>query len=750
MRNSSFLAELKAILSNRKILIPIIAVAFVPVLYAGLFLWAFWDPYDHMEDLPVAIVSEDKGADFEGEHLELGKQLTDKLGANDQFDFHIVSKENGYKGLENRDYYLLVEIPEDFSANATTLLDSSPQKLELIYVPNESTNFLSSQIGETAVKEIKAEISKNVTATYAETMFGKVDELANGLSQASDGSDQLANGATQLNDGSKTLRENLEILASKSIDFTNGVEKASSGSSDLAAGTDQVEAGLQEINEKMPALVSGTTQVQDGLQTMKEELPKQIAAGVSSQLNGSIAQVDKGIDELESKLNTGLSTQLTSGIAKSLSEQLANQLTASQTEQMAQLKAALVNGQIMDESQASAFIAQMAQGKPTKDQVQQQFEQQLAEQLQPSLSAGIANGLDQGFTQFKTGLHDQLLSSTAGLEGQLKSQTSPSFDQLVAGVQQINGGQLALQQGISQLYNGSVELNTGAHDLSTGMNQLTDGSAQLQNGAGQLAQGSKELEEGTAKLEDGSTELSTKLAEGAEQANSVEATDDTYDMMGEPVTVKKEEMNKVPNYGTGFAPYFISLGLFVGALLISIVFKLKEPVVQPKNAFKWFLSKFGVLAIVGVVQALLVDFILLSFLKIEVASIPLFFVTSLITSFVFLSLIQLLVTTLGDPGRFIAIVILILQLTTSAGTFPLELIPNALQSVNLLLPMTYSVQSFKAVISSGDLSYMWHNNMILLTYMIAFIALTISYFAILLKKQNKQAEEMDQTYSAAL
>ncbi|WP_071392769.1 YhgE/Pip domain-containing protein [Bacillus tuaregi] len=744
MRKSSFLAELKHILTNRKILIPIIAVAFVPVLYAGMFLWAFWNPYDQMEDLPVAIVSEDKGAELDGVHLELGKQLTDKLSENDQFDFHIVSKEKGYKGLENRDYYLLVEIPENFSANATTLLDSAPQKLELIYVPNESTNFLSSQIGETAVKEIKAEISKNVTATYAETMFGKVEDLAKGLTQASDGSTQLSEGATKLKDGTKSLRENLEVLAAKSLEFSNGVEKAASGSSDLAAGADQVKAGLQKINENIPDLVSGTSQVQDGIQQMKEELPKQIASGVTSQINGSLGQVDAGMDQLESQLSTELSTQLTNGITASLSVQLADQISTSQAEQMVQLKAALIESQAMDEAQASAFVAQMAQGNPTKEQLQQQFEQQLTGQLSPGITSGIASGLNQGLSQFKTNLHDQLLFSTQGLEGQLKSQTGPSFDQLLAGVQQINDGQLSLQQGIGQLYNGSVGLNNGAQDLSTGMDQLTNGSTQLETGAGKLAEGSKAVEDGTSQLMDGSTELASKLAEGSEQAGSVEATDDTFDMMGEPVTVKKEEINKVPNYGTGFAPYFISLGLFVGALLISIVFKLKEPVVAPKNAMQWFLSKFGVLTIVGVIQAVLVDLVLLFALNIEVESIPLFFLTSLITSFVFLSLIQLLVTTMGDPGRFIAIVILILQLTTSAGTFPLELIPTPLQSINLWLPMTYSVQAFKAVISSGDLTYMWHNHIILLTYMIGFMLMTIGYFAIKLKKQEQDSEEMNQ------
>src|SRR5690606_14984251 len=496
MKGSSFFAELKHILSNRKVLIPILAVAFVPVLYAGMFLWAFWDPYDQMENLPVAIVNEDIGADFEGDQLQLGNELTDKLSNNNTFDFHVVSKEDGYNGLENRDYYILVEIPEDFSKNATSLLDRQPQKLELKYVPNEGTNFLSSQIGETAIEKIKAEVSKNVTSTYAETMFGKVQNLADGLTQASEGSEQLAEGVAKVNNGSKTLEENLANLASKSIEFTNGVKKAESGATGLASGTNQVKAGLNEVNEKIPSLVDGTNQIQDGVALMKEELPKQIAKEVTTQLNSNVSKVDEGIDELEMKLNAGLSTQLTNGIAASLSEQLTDQMLASQTQQMEQLKTTLIENQIMDETHASAFIAQMAQKQPTKEQLQQQLEQQLQQKLEPGISAGIENGLNQGFTQFKSVLHQQFGSATTGLEEQLISQTSPSFNQLLAGLQQINEGHRSLQQGISQLYNGSVELNNGANELNNGMNQLTNGAGQLQNGVGQLADGSKELEEG--------------------------------------------------------------------------------------------------------------------------------------------------------------------------------------------------------------------------------------------------------------
>nr|WP_262372712.1 YhgE/Pip family protein [Sutcliffiella horikoshii] len=206
-------------------------------------------------------------------------------------------------------------------------------------------------------------------------------------------------------------------------------------------------------------------------------------------------------------------------------------------------------------------------------------------------------------------------------------------------------------------------------------------------------------------------------------------------MISEPVKVKSEVENGVPNYGTGFAPYFLSLGLFVGALLLSIVFPMREPAGIPQTGTAWFTGKVAVLAVVGILQALLADAVLILGLGVEVKSMWLFILFSIVTSFTFIALVQFLVTTLGDPGRFVAILILILQLTTSAGTFPLELIPNALQPFNLLLPMTYSVSGFKAVISSGDLGYMWQNVWILVGFMFSMLAGTWAYFVYKFKKQ---------------
>ena len=156
---------------------------------------------------------------------------------------------------------------------------------------------------------------------------------------------------------------------------------------------------------------------------------------------------------------------------------------------------------------------------------------------------------------------------------------------------------------------------------------------------------------------------------------------------------------------------------------------------KPTGAFRWFTSKVSVLAIVGLLQALIAVGVVKFVLGMETINTPLFVLTAIITSYTFIAIVQLCVSILGDAGRFVAIIILILQLTTSAGTFPLELIPAPLQFFNTLLPMTYSVQAFKGAISTGDFASLWMNNGILIGFMVACLVITFGYFALLYKKR---------------
>lgn len=836
--------EFMQLFKEHSLLIAITAVIAVPILYAGMFLWAFWDPYDHLPDLPIAVVNEDIGAVEDGEKLELGKELVDKLKEEPEFDFHFVERSEGYKGLDEEEYYILIEIPKDFSENATTLMDDQPKKLDLVYVPNESFNFLASQIGETAMLQIKVALQEKITETYAETIFDKIEEVAEGLDDASEATEELHDGAEKLQDGSVTIMENLHKLADSTIEFKDGMHSAGDGASeltdgtekladgmgqlgagsndllkaskdvqkganDLASGASAANAGMHELEGNLPALLQGTNQLHAGVSEMQKQLPIQLASEIKQKLTESSKAMDAGITELQTGITSSLENQLAPGLSAGISEELtkniagqlnneatvtklAAKVVAEQKKSMLAISEGLIQAGIPKET-VDAVMTEMGKNSPGEKDVAAKIQASMQEelpseaeiqaQIEAGLKTGINQGIDQtvagineGFKTFKTEVNNNLNSATAGLENEIKSAVNPAFNELKAGVNQLNDGQAALAGGVKQLADGTKQLQTGSSQLASGqseyvknmdmftnkfgeanngiadlvagtntllggLKQLEDGSLQLADGSKQLADGSDELVDGMDELLDGTAEFNEEMSSAAEEANDIQTDDDTYNMMATPVEVQNEKINEVPNYGTGFAPYFLSLGLFVGALLLSIVYPLREPAGTPKNGVHWFFTKFSVLFVVGVLQAIIAAGILLIGLKLEVQSVPLFFLFAIITSLTFITLIQFLVTCLDDPGRFIAIIVLILQLTTSAGTFPLELIPKALQPFNLLLPMTYSVAGFKAVVSSGHYGVMWQNVGILLGFTIVFMLLTISYFVVMYKRKYERSQE---------
>ncbi len=725
MKNLLIVKELKNIIKNPKVLIPIIAILFIPIMYSGMFIYAFWDPYAKVEHLPVAVVNQDKGAAFEKEELHLGNDLVDNLKEKKKLDFHFVSEQEARKGLENQKYYLLVEIPSDFSTNATTLLDDQPKKLQLNYVPNESSNFLSAKIGDSAMKEVKSSLAKSVTETYSETMFDKMKEMGNGFSQANDGAKKLEDGAGKLAGGADKLKSNLETLASKSVEFGNGVTKAKDGSVELSAGTNQLSNGLGQLYDANGQLMNGVSKLKDGTDQLASGLAQSgNGLNMANQSMGRIvsgtSQIKEGAATLSQKLgdaNTGAvslqngAQSLNQGINQ-LHDQLAPILTSLPEEKRVQIEAAftqLQNGSGALESGG----ADLAAGTQSLHAGANQLTSKIAE-----LNAGQIK-LQDGIVQLNDG-------STKLTDGATKLQTGEK--DLLAGMNQFN-------QKLGEAKSGSKDLAEGASSLQQGMSQLSSSSQQLSSGTGKLATGSESLASGTKELENGTSELHSKLGSAAEKSGNIHADDKTYNMMGDPVHLNTNAIHPVSNYGTGIAPYFLSLGLFVGALLLTIVFPLVDPIARPRSGFSWFFTKYIQLALIGVLQSLIVAAILLFGLDLHVESVPHFILFMIVTSLTYMALIQLLVSTMGNPGRFIAIIILILQLTTSAGTFPLELLPDNIQPLHKWLPMSYTLDGFKAVISSGDLSFMWSNVWILLMYMVAFMAITLTYFVIIHRRR---------------
>ncbi|TNP19778.1 YhgE/Pip domain-containing protein [Bacillus tropicus] len=854
--------EFTQIIKSKKILIPIIVVLFVPILYAGMFLWAFWDPYKQLDDLPVAVVNLDKGAVFDGKPIEVGKGLVDNLKDNTSFKWEFVSEKEAKKGMEGRKYYMLVRIPDDFSSNATTLLKDEPKPLNLEYIPNESLNFLSSQIGGTAIEKIKGEVASTLTKTYAEKMFDSIQDVSKGLADGAEGASKLHDGSNELHDGSSKVTDGLHTLQGKSGEMKDGVQKLADGSNKLQDGSGKVTAGLNTLNSKsgIGKLQDGSGKVTDGLNTLNSktgEMQKGISelhdgsekvtnglsilvsktgelktgttelsngmeklVGGQSQLEKGSQEIQKGLQELNNKVQNSVAglgemqlkvpsilntvnekidgaganvnqlnelTQSTAGDAKNAAQDVANlqkQIESLPKEYQEQLQPFITNA-----VKSTATVQQKAAGvaggtnklneevKQLKGEISEKTSGMQSKMPNPedvgNLTSGIKkltnaqnefvskfHGLGEGLGNAKVGadrlkngsgqlidgvnqLFDGSGKVTEGL-GTLSvgaNQMAGGINQLADGSSQVTGGLGTLSVGITKLADGSNQVTTGIGTLNGGLNKMSTGSTQLIDGVNKLADGSGKVTDGLVKVNDGSGELAEKLGEGAEKTGEVKGTDKTYDMFASPVKVKTEKMAEVPNYGTGFTPYFLSLGLFVGALLLSIVYPLRDTVGVPKSGFSWFISKFGVLLSVGIIQAVVADVILLFGLGVEVQSIPYFILFSIVTSLAFIALIQCLVTAFGDAGRFIAIITLIIQLTTSAGTFPLELIPKFLQPFNAWLPMTYSVSGLKAVVSSGDFNFMWQNIGILVIFIVVLSLGTIASLTWMHKRQFKNIAE---------
>ncbi|MFI2857921.1 YhgE/Pip family protein [Paenibacillus sp. JSM ZJ436] len=731
-----FFKDVGAALRNRKLLIPLIAVLFIPIMYSGMFLGAFWDPYGKMEQLPVAVVNDDLGAEFEGKDLAVGEDLVAELKKGGDFNWQFVSREEAEAGMLNNEYYMTIVIPEHFSKQATTVLDEQPQPAKLIFEPNEGYNFLAGQIGGSAVKQIQSSVSAKVTEAYTQTLFEQVQTLAGGLSDAGQGASELSDGAVKLDEGALKLKDNLSKLVSGTEELRSGVAPLAQGVQEVAAGTSTLDGGAKELALGLSQLLAAQKELQAGAEDAAAG-STQLAAGIERTASGS-RELTAG---LEASRNGAAALQAGAQSAASGAESLEAGLAQSKegAEALQEGTEALAEGlqQLSESSEQLAALPELqklvaasqevAAGTARMSESQEQLRAGAAK-----LKIGTAE-LSEGAGRLNTGA-EELLQGSEELSG--------GSEQLLAGAKSLTAGQEQLSAGMKQFGSklgdaarGGRALADGAASLKQGTLALSKGADKLGSGVGTLADGSKELDVGAGELvigmdslKSGSGTLASKLNEAAEKAGSVQATDNNYTMFAEPVQVEEQKVNEVPNYGTGFAPYFLSLGLFVGALITSIVMPVYESAVPGAGGFSRLVSRTLSFAAMGIIQALLAVLLLIYGFDLEVQNVPMFYGFAIVTSLSYMLLIQMLVTWLDLPGRFVAIVILILQLTTSAGTFPLELIPDWMKMFNPLLPMTYSVAGFKAVISTGEMSVIWSNIGVLSAFGVGCLVLTAVYF----------------------
>jgi len=356
-----------------------------------------------------------------------------------------------------------------------------------------------------------------------------------------------------------------------------------------------------------------------------------------------------------------------------------------------------------------------------------------------------ATALDEGIDKLAAGQETVNNGASALAEGSSKiaagtNSVQTGWTTLTKGVTDLNAGAAKISYGNASVNKGWQDLTAGASKLHNGTGQVKDGNFSVEKGWGDLTAGVTKLNNGAGQLDDGSKELSQGLKEGAEKTGGLNIGDKNIGMFSSPVELVASEINAFPHYRDSTAPYVLTLALFVGVLIMSMFIDFKKPAEMAVSSFSWFTVKFLKLSSLAVLQALLLGAISLFILKIEISNTAGFFFFAMLASVAFSAIVLFFATVGGNVGRFFALALVILQLSTTGANLPIPMLPEYLRNLSEYLPFTYSISGFKTVLTIDQVSNTMENASILAGYLAIFAVLSLTAFIAKPKSQEYPAD----------
>lgn len=550
--------EWKAIFKKPTFIIVMIGISLIPALYNIIFLSSMWDPYGQVSELPVAVVNNDKEASYNGNTMAIGKDMVSNLKENKTLDFHFVNEEEGKKGLDDGEYYMVVTLPSDLSEKATSILTNHPEQMQIDYQTSSGRSFIASKMSDSAMTQLKQTVSTNVTETYTKALFQKMSDLKSGINKAADGSEQLADGTNQLAKGSQTLTTNLNTLANSSVTFSNGANQFTKGLSAYVSAIEQLHLGLGTFNSGLQSYTNAVSQVDTGLGQLASRTPElvtgvnQLNTGIKtytggvSQLNSGLSQFSIGVNAYTSgvdKLSVGTNqlssqsdtlrdgiTQLNKGI-KEISTQL--NTSSQQKEDITQLASsldelnkALQSVTVSDNTDLKNTISNdltnittLAQTIVTNSQAEQEKTltnlqatatyQSLTETQKKELTEAVSNNSNSTIESAK-----EILTTAGDLKENLGSINQPvsNLSTLQTKANQLlpiaSSSLTSMSSGFTQLQNAvDNQLVPGSQSIENGVNAYTKGLDTISLGVNQLSEKNENLTTSLDQLVSGSSKL---------------------------------------------------------------------------------------------------------------------------------------------------------------------------------------------------------------------------------------------------
>lgn len=712
-----FKADVKGLLKNFFALVIALGLCALPALYAWFNIYANWDPYANTGNIRIAVASLDKGwTNKDGEELNMGQNVIDNLKESDSIGWVFLDTEKeALDGVYSGDYYAAVVIDEDFTYSMYNAIADNFTNPKITYYENQKKNAVASKITDTAVSTLQTSINEQFIKAVTETVF----QTTNGIS------DELSD-----TDAVNTFIQKIDAVNENLKGYSSMIDSFVAGNVSIGDAT----------NDANNTLSQGQSLIGDGIGKL-EEGQKGLDSTQASFQNFS-TNITNSMNQIQNSINT-----ISNQISQAQLEQNAETLTNDMKDIMDNAKA------LSDEIQSLQKELQDTQKEQTEENVQDVLNQledlkNKADGLQQSGSLDI-DSIQESIEQQKKDLEDKVNDlndqnqdavnkELDGVKDKVdeigqKAQDAVDGDTAKAVSDGVGKGVQAVQNSLStyadtvkqmnELYNNRVvpQVNTMISNLSdtlqnvesllTNLSSTMDGMKDIFNGVdttlGTLNTSMSQLQGVINKTSDKLTDVLDRL-EGASESEQMEiimqllaGDPDTYsEFFSQPVEVEDNYIYEIANYGSGVAPFYSTLAIWVGMTLLVSLVKVhadKEGLVQVKP-HELFFGRYLLFFLLSQIQTLVIVLGDLYLLKIQCLYPLEFWIASAVASFAFSMLIYALTIAFGDIGKALAVVVMVIQIAGSGGTYPIEALPSFFKAVYIFFPFPYAINAMRECI----------------------------------------------------
>ena len=655
-----FFTDLKNLVKNLFALIIAVGVCFLPALYAWFNIYSNWDPYGNTGQLQLAAISLDQGyTDDDGTYKNVGEDIMEELAENDKVDWQFVdSADEALEGVESGKYYAALVIQEDFTYNMYNMFVSSMEEPTLIFYQNQKKNPVATKISDTIIGTVETNINEEFIKVMTSTIFADANDLYDDIEEEG-GVDAFIDKLENLNNDLISYQDTIDDVITGNAVLSSNLAKASQD-------TENLQQQTQNSSGSLPNSAASLQQSQNTLNTFKD------------QMNLTVDTILTMLTNMENQLQqaklSGDVDQMADACEQTLrdTEQLNRDITA--------LSESLAN-----ESGNADAIATLEQLSAAVDSLQRILKQ-----------ADLDGRYDAAAEQVRE-TEESMIKDLDKAIANIQSSKNTVNNQLIP----------QLNTCIDNLENVVNNASTLMHNMSGVLSSAGDVFGSLQT---TIATSDTSLE----KTRDALGKISNKLSKAIEKARSVEEDDrvkalvDTLsgdpDMYGEffsePVEIETVAVYPIENYGSAVAPFYTVLSIWVGVIIMAAIIKVKVSKEKYPNASptELFFGRGMFFLFMGQVQTLITVLGDLFILKIQCIHPFLFWLTAALTSLTFTLLIYALVYSFGDVGKAIAVVVLVLQIAGSSGTYPIELLPEFFQKVYIFFPFPYAINAMRECI----------------------------------------------------